>query len=568
MPHDAAEQLMIELINRARMDPAAEAARRGVALNEGLAPGTIGTAPLQVLAPSAPLQAAADTHSAWLLATGSFSHTGDKGSTPGDRMAAAGYAFTGSWTWGENIAYWQHSSGVEAMAAILGHHARLYASPSHRATIFGTGYREVGIGQQLGPFQGLPASMVTQAFARSGSAAFLTGVAMHDADGDLFYDVGEGRGGVQIAAAGAAVATTVAGGYALARTGPGLHEITVTAAGEVSRLGVRFDGGNVKLDVLLGADGQAERFLTTGGVTLLGGAVRDIALLGVAHAALTGSAGDDTLTGNAGHNRLAGGAGADLVWGGAGNDTIEGGDGNDTLDGGTGNDVMLGGAGNDLLRAPSGNNQMWAGPGNDSVYGGTGNDTLGGGDGDDVVDARGGGRNQLWGGDGRDTLWAGGNGDMAGGGWGDDLVFGGSGRDTLMGGLGHDTVQGGDGADQIYLGMGNDSGYGGAGNDTLFAGPATDRLWGGTGADRFEFWRGFGVNRVEDFSAAEGDVLALGRGMWTGTHGALSAEQVVQTFGRVTAQGDAVLEFSAAGTTVVMVGAGTLAGLSDSLLIL
>ena len=41
---------MLELINRARMYPAAEAARLGIALNQGLAPGTISTAPKQVLA--------------------------------------------------------------------------------------------------------------------------------------------------------------------------------------------------------------------------------------------------------------------------------------------------------------------------------------------------------------------------------------------------------------------------------------------------------------------------------------------------------------------------------------
>ena len=41
------EQLMLELINRARMDPNAEAARYGIALNEGK-PGMVG-APLEAL---------------------------------------------------------------------------------------------------------------------------------------------------------------------------------------------------------------------------------------------------------------------------------------------------------------------------------------------------------------------------------------------------------------------------------------------------------------------------------------------------------------------------------------
>ncbi|UXU81466.1 hypothetical protein GB880_003435 [Paracoccus sp. SMMA_5_TC] len=43
---------------------------------------------------------------------------------------------------------------------------------------------------------------------------------------------------------------------------------------------------------------------------------------------------------------------------------------------------------------------------------------------------------------------------------------------------------------------------------------------------------------------------------------------MVQTFGRITPAGDAVLAFAAAGTTVVVVGAGSLEGLADHILIL
>src|SRR5262245_58376639 len=51
--HEAG-QYMLELINRARTDPAAEAARPdyGIDLNEGLAPGTISADPKQPLAPN------------------------------------------------------------------------------------------------------------------------------------------------------------------------------------------------------------------------------------------------------------------------------------------------------------------------------------------------------------------------------------------------------------------------------------------------------------------------------------------------------------------------------------
>ena len=272
-----------------------------------------------------------------------------------------------------------------------------------------------------------------------------------------------------------------------------------------------------------------------------------------------GGDGNDTLQGNALDNRLEGGDG---------NDFLLGGDGDDLLRPGAGNDTVWAGPGHDLVELVSGNNEVWAGAGNDTLYGGTGNDILGGGGDDDLIDARAGGVNQLWGGDGRDTLWASNNGDVAGGGGGDDLVYGGAGADMLIGGLGNDTVHGYGGNDALYLSLGNDIGYGGAGDDTIFAGAGFDQLWGGAGADQFEFYRNFGWNRVEDFSAAQGDVLALGRWMWTGTHGQLTAAQVVNTFGRVNPAGDAVLDFTAAGTTVVVVGLGSLAGLEDNIVIL
>ena len=270
----------------------------------------------------------------------------------------------------------------------------------------------------------------------------------------------------------------------------------------------------------------------------------------------------------AGNDTVTTGDGDDTILGNDGSDFIQSRGGNDYVEGGWGNDTIWAGAGDDAVWVLGGNNEVWAGPGNDTLTGGSGDDILGGGAGDDYIYARAGGRNQLWGGDGRDTLHTGDNGDAAGGGWGDDIVHGGAGGDTLMGGLGNDTVQGEGGDDRLFLGMGSDMGYGGAGNDTLVGGPGFDRLWGGAGADRFEFWRDAGWNRVEDFAGGEGDVLALGRGMQTGTHGVLTAAQVVSTFGTVNAAGDAVLNFAAAGTTVVVVGAGTLAGLEDHILIL
>ncbi|WP_084450796.1 calcium-binding protein [Gemmobacter nectariphilus] len=252
----------------------------------------------------------------------------------------------------------------------------------------------------------------------------------------------------------------------------------------------------------------------------------------------------------------------------AGNDKLQGGQGADVLDGGAGNDLLIGGAGNDVIIGGIGNDALWAGAGDDTILGGTGNDTVGGGLGNDLIDARAGGQNELWGAAGNDTIRAADTGDNVGGGVGNDLIHGGAGADELTGGFDHDTVYGGAGDDLIYLSKGNDVGDGGDGADTIVAGPGFDRIWGGAGADQFDFWRGAGWNLLEDFSAPEGDTLALSRGLWTGTHGALTAGQVVDTFGSVNASGDAVLDFAAAGTTVVIVGAGTLDGLADSIVAL
>ena len=48
----AQEQLMLEMINRARLDPKAEAARLGISLNQGIAAGAISSSAKQPLAPN------------------------------------------------------------------------------------------------------------------------------------------------------------------------------------------------------------------------------------------------------------------------------------------------------------------------------------------------------------------------------------------------------------------------------------------------------------------------------------------------------------------------------------
>src|SRR5690606_34577480 len=110
----AVETYVVELINRARANPNAEVARYATAtfnvLNEGITnPADRITAdPKQPLAINPFITDAARQHSQWMINVDIFAHQGINGSTPGDRMTAAGYAWNG---YGENIA-WRGTTGA------------------------------------------------------------------------------------------------------------------------------------------------------------------------------------------------------------------------------------------------------------------------------------------------------------------------------------------------------------------------------------------------------------------------------------------------------------------------
>ena len=360
MARTAAEQYMIELINRARLDPLAEARRFDLDLNADLDPGTIGPQSLQVLAPDARLEAAAAGHSDWMLQTDVFSHDGAGGSTAHDRMTEAGYAFEGAWSWRENLA-WRGTTGpqIDLGAAIDVHHEGLYRSAGHRANTFTAQVREIGVAQSEGTFtyNGIDyrSSMVTQNFALSGDRAFVTGVAFEDRDGDRFYDIGEGTGDVRILGAAGPVLTETAGGYALGVTGPQTEVEVRVGKTQLAQLTLDTSRGNVKLDVVTDADGGTGLALSASAalsastldrVWLLG--TDDLRLTGAeTRNELIGNAGDNVLAGRGGADRLSGGAGDDFLKGGAGRDRLSGGAGDDWLEGGTGNDWLEGGAGAD-----------------------------------------------------------------------------------------------------------------------------------------------------------------------------------------------------------------------------
>lgn len=307
MTLSAAEQLLIEMINRARLDPLGEAERFGIDLNEGLAPGTLDGEARQVLAPNQALHNAAEAHSDWMLATDTFSHTGVGGSRPGDRMADAGYVFEGRYASGENITY-RGSTGAIDLDALMeeDHHRDLFLSSSHRVNMLHDFYREIGVSQQQGVFtngRDFNASMVTENFALSGSSVFVTGVIYADSDRDDFYSIGEGRGNVTITAAGTTTRSEAAGGYAI-ELAPAAN-VTVQLGSVTVQVDV--SAGNGKLDLVDGTH------VSTSVDTTLESGAGSLTALGVGDIDLTGSGGVDVLIGNSGDNTLDGRGGADTV---------------------------------------------------------------------------------------------------------------------------------------------------------------------------------------------------------------------------------------------------------------
>ncbi|MDR9403806.1 MAG: Hint domain-containing protein [Halothece sp. Uz-M2-17] len=225
----AQDQYMLELINRARLDPDAEAVRYGIDLNEGLSAGTITSDPKQPLAFNLDLFEAAQEHSQWMLDTDTFSHTGEGGTSSSQRMAAAGY--TNAIATAENIA-WVGTTGTPNLTTFVRqNHENLfvdedYPGRGHRVTLMNNTYREIGVSSLEGIFTSdgtdYNAVMTTQDFAASNSNPFLTGVVYDDnlVTDDDFYTVGEGIGGVTVTAVDTTNAsntfttsTLTAGGY-------------------------------------------------------------------------------------------------------------------------------------------------------------------------------------------------------------------------------------------------------------------------------------------------------------------------------------------------------------------
>lgn len=248
------EQLYLELINRARANPVAEATRLATTTNPEVvrAYADVGVdldlmqtqvaalPPAQPLALNASLTTAARKHSLDMLNNVFQEHVGSDGSTLGSRLQAVGYVGSA----GENI--YSNAKSVEhghaAFEVDWGGSAEtgwMQSPPGHRLAIHNSLFREVGIGVISGSNSAagknpVGPQLVTQDFGvQQNATPMITGVVYYDLNQNNFYDIGEGIGnvGVTVTPANYEAITTRSGGYAVPVPGNGSYLVAFSGSG-------------------------------------------------------------------------------------------------------------------------------------------------------------------------------------------------------------------------------------------------------------------------------------------------------------------------------------------------
>ena len=338
----AREQYMLELINRARLDPRGEASRYGISLNEGVSSSkTISSASKQALAGNDALGLAAARHSDWMIDKDVFSHFENAGPfySPFDRMNNAGYSFT---TAGENIGWVGTTGTLNLTRSIADIHKNLFVDSGisgrgHRLNILAEDFREIGIGHASGNFKGYNASMITQDFGASGSTRFITGVVYDDTvSNNNFFTVGEQTAGRSVAGSGASDSTGAGGGYELGFTSAGSRTITFDLETADLTVTVALGDRNAKVDAVNGTEIWTDTTLVSNST-----AIRQLHALGNQKLNLTGSDASEKIYGNDAANVLVGGGSKDTIRGEGGKDVIFGGMGKDVLFGGSSSDRFV-----------------------------------------------------------------------------------------------------------------------------------------------------------------------------------------------------------------------------------
>lgn len=550
------EQWLLELINRIRLDPVGMTQDFGIDLNAGLPPGTISGTPKQPLAMSALLDATSEFHGAWVLANNSFGTIGHLGSSPGDRMAYAGFNGGAPFDWSEAIGWRDYALGANVheptVAELIARDMLL--DPAIRQAILADDYNETGIAFVGGQIADLDrkASVLIQDLGDS-DAVFITGGVFASNNLRVHWsNQPVGAAGVEVTNGTASMTTGTSGGYAL-EVEAGRHSVRLGSA----HVGVTVDDENVKLD-FVGNRG----ILSSHSVTIYSGAAY-ATLLGISDATLAAgnNAGAIWLEGNTGDNRLSGNSSSNILDGREGDDFMQGGAGDDLyyVDsiGDKVNEFTGGGFDRvettssfslslnsevELIKARfdilwdlidlSGNRfaqEIRGNYGANRIDGGGGGDLMVGLDGDDVYIVRDSTDRVIeYEGHGRDVVKAGVNYTLAGNAEVERL-------ETRLPSSGHtialtgndfvQTITGNAGRNTLSGMGGDDSLIGAAGNDTLIGGMGADALHGGTGVDTYVFnsvaesARGGARDSVYgweshdriDLSAIDGSPLADGR---------------------------------------------------------
>jgi hypothetical protein len=254
------EQYVLQLINRARLDPKAEGVRLNTDLFESLLPAEkMRLEPRPPLAMNEKLLKTARAHSKDMYDRAYFEHTTPDGVKLPDRVKGAGYEYS---TTAENIA-----AGSKHTPAEL-HDLLVIDSDTpdrgHRKNIFGLlkdtmNLREVGVGVYANEKKNSDgvSSLLTEDFGVQGVHAkpLLVGAVYADKNGNGFYDPGEGLAGVTIKSelGNVYAVTNSAGGWAIP-VSPG--RVKLTASGGdfdgTATASVRVTSDNVEIDFVSG----------------------------------------------------------------------------------------------------------------------------------------------------------------------------------------------------------------------------------------------------------------------------------------------------------------------------
>jgi uncharacterized protein YkwD len=91
-----------------------------------------------------------------MLANNTFSHARARRQQRRGPDGGRGVCFTGSWTWGENLAWYGTTGRSTCTRPPITHDSGLFLSAGHRVNLLADAYREIGIAQVEGavhPYQ-------------------------------------------------------------------------------------------------------------------------------------------------------------------------------------------------------------------------------------------------------------------------------------------------------------------------------------------------------------------------------------------------------------------------------